>query len=459
MTTREPRAEADPARAGISIYNTMTRQKEPLQTIEPGKVRMYVCGVTPYDSAHVGHGMSMTSFDVIRRYLEHRGYEVRHIQNFTDIDDKIINRANAEGIDPDALTERFIEEWHAQMRALNVLPASYYPRATEEVGPIIAMVQGLIDQDFAYVIDGDVYFRVRAFAGYGKLSHRDLDDLLSGARIEVDERKEDPLDFALWKAAKPGEPSWESPWGPGRPGWHIECSAMSSTYLGGQVDIHGGGADLIFPHHENEIAQSEAYLGVEPFARYWVHNGLVRAGTEKMSKSLGNFVRLKEIVDRGLGPAFRLMVLQSHYRAPVTYTDEGLLAAERGLSRLRAAVDPSAASLAVAEDGSDATTDLAALAEDVRRRFHQAMDDDFNAPEALAALFDLAGVLGLDLEADAAATSADAAPFIDLLLRVREELRQRREWTLSDLIRDELGKLEVAVEDTPVGATWTQRRG
>jgi cysteinyl-tRNA synthetase len=485
MTALQPRAETDPATAEIRVYNTLSRRKEPLHTIEPGKVRMYVCGVTPYDSAHVGHGMSLMSFDVIRRYLEHRGYEVRHIQNFTDIDDKIINRANAEDIDPDQLTERYIAEWHAQMRALNVLPATHYPRATEEIGPIVAMVQGLIDRDYAYVVEGDVYYRVRSFAGYGKLSHRDLDDLLSGARIEIDERKEDPLDFALWKAAEPGEPSWESPWGPGRPGWHIECSAMSSTYLGGQVDIHGGGADLIFPHHENEIAQSEAFLGVEPFARYWVHNGLVRVGAEKMSKSLGNFVRLKEIVDRGLGPAFRLMVLQSHYRAPVTYTDEGLLAAERGLSRLRAAVDPSA-SAAAAEDGSDAPTDLAALAEDVRRRFHQAMDDDFNAPEALAALFDLArainrargagesaeaieparvtlldlaGVLGLDLETDSGLTAADAAPFIDLLLRVREELRQRREWALSDLIRDELGKLEVVVEDTPAGATWTQRRG
>jgi cysteinyl-tRNA synthetase len=348
------------------------------------------------------------------------------------------------------------------------------------------MVQGLIDRDHAYVVDGDVYFRVRSFQGYGKLSHRDLDDLLAGARIEVDERKEDPLDFALWKAAKPGEPSWESPWGPGRPGWHIECSAMSSTYLDGQVDIHGGGADLIFPHHENEIAQSEAFLGVEPFARYWVHNGLVRVGTEKMSKSLGNFVPLKEIAERGLGPAFRLMVLQSHYRVPLTYTEEGLLAAERGLSRLRAAADPAATATAAAEDGIDAATDLAALAEDVRCRFHQAMDDDFNAPEALAALFDLArainrargagepadgielaratlvdlaGVLGLDLEVNAAAPAGDAAPFIELLLRVREELRQQREWSLSDLIRDELGKLGVVVEDTPAGATWTQRRG
>jgi cysteinyl-tRNA synthetase len=486
MTVPQADAETESATAEVHVYNSLTRRKEPLRTIEPGKVRMYVCGVTPYDSAHVGHGMSLMSFDVIRRYLEHRGYEVRHIQNFTDIDDKIINRANAEGIDPDDLTDHYIEEWHAQMRALNVLPAAHYPRATEEVGPIITMVQGLIDRGHAYAVDGDVYFRVRSFADYGKLSHRNLDDLLSGARIEVDERKDDPLDFALWKAAKPGEPSWESPWGPGRPGWHIECSAMSLTYLGGQVDIHGGGADLIFPHHENEIAQSEAFLGVEPFARYWVHNGLVRVGTEKMSKSLGNFVRLKEIVDRGLGPAFRLMVLQSHYRAPVTYTDEGLLAAERGLSRLRAAADPAATALATGDDGSEATTELAALAEDAWRRFHQAMDDDFNAPEALAGLFDLArainrargagepaeaidlarttlvdlaGVLGLDLEVDAATATADAAPFIDLLLRVREELRQRREWALSDLIRDELGKLEVVVEDTPAGATWTQRRG
>jgi cysteinyl-tRNA synthetase len=486
MTAHRPEAETAPPMAGIQVYNTLTRRKEPLHTIEPGKVRMYVCGVTPYDSAHVGHGMSLISFDVIRRYLEHRGYEVRHIQNFTDIDDKIINRANAEHIDPDALTESYIAEWHAEMRRLNVLPASHYPRATEEIGPIIAMVQGLIDRGHAYAVDGDVYFRVRSFAGYGKLSHRDLDDLLAGARIEVDERKEDPLDFALWKAAKPGEPSWESPWGRGRPGWHIECSAMSSTYLDGQIDIHGGGADLIFPHHENEIAQSEAFLGVEPFARYWVHNGLVRAGAEKMSKSLGNFVRLKELVDRGLGAAFRLMILQSHYRAPLTYTEEGLLAAERGLSRLRAAADPTGLSMAATDDGVDTTTDLAALAEDVRCQFHEAMDDDFNAPEALAALFDLARainrargagepaasiaparvilvdlarVLGLDLEDDSAAAAADAAPFIDLLLRVREELRQRREWALSDLIRDELGKLEVVVEDTPAGATWTQRRG
>jgi cysteinyl-tRNA synthetase len=327
---------------------------------------------------------------------------------------------------------------------------------------------------------------VRSFPEYGKLSHRSLDDLLSGARIEIDERKEDPLDFALWKSAKPGEPWWESPWGKGRPGWHIECSAMSSTYLDGQVDIHGGGADLIFPHHENEIAQSEAYLGVEPFARYWVHNGLVRVGAEKMSKSLGNFVRLREILDRGLGQAFRLMILQSHYRAPLTYTDEGLLAAERGLERLRAAADPNAVSAPGGEGAEAEAVDLPALAAETDRRFHEAMDDDFNASEALAAIFDLArginrargegtpverieparralvelaGILGLDLEYEPELAATDAEPFIDLLLRVREELRQKREWALSDLIRDELGKLEVVVEDTPAGATWSRRRG
>src|SRR5688500_13157532 len=279
-STRQQRPDS---RGPLRIYNTMTRRKEPFATIEPGKVRMYVCGVTPYASAHIGHGMSAIVFDVIRRYLEHRGYEVRHAQNFTDVDDKIIARANREGVDPLALVDRLIEEWLAETDALGTKRATVYPRVTEEIGPIIQFVEGLVAKGHAYVVEGDVYFRVRGFPGYGKLSHRSLDDLLAGARIEVDERKDDPLDFALWKAAKPGEPAWESPWGPGRPGWHIECSAMSATYLDGEMDIHGGGADLIFPHHENEIAQSEAYLGREPFARYWVHNGLLQLGGEKMS--------------------------------------------------------------------------------------------------------------------------------------------------------------------------------
>jgi cysteinyl-tRNA synthetase len=478
----------------IHIYNTLTRRKEPLATIEPGRVRMYVCGVTPYDAAHIGHGMSTTVFDVIRRYLEHRGYAVRHVQNFTDIDDKIIARANAEGIDPDELTEGLIAQWHAETAELNALPATVYPRATQEVGPIVAMIEGLIANGHAYEVEGDVYYKVRSFPDYGKLSGRDLDDLLSGARIEVDERKADPLDFALWKAAKPGEPSWESPWGPGRPGWHIECSAMSSTYLDGEVDIHGGGADLIFPHHENEIAQSEAFLGRQPFARYWVHNGLVRLGGEKMSKSLGNFVRLREILDRGLGPAFRLMVLQGHYRAPLTYTDEGLLAAERGLQRLRAAADPAAAGPLAPDAGppepamhaSRAATDLEAAVTEADRGFHEAMDDDFNAPVAVAALFDLArvvnraraegtppgaveparrklvelaGVLGLTLDPLTPDGAGDAGPFVDLLLKVRGELRAAKQWALSDMIRDELAGLGIAVEDTAQGASWERRRG
>ena len=488
MTATALDQQPERARAAktIRLYNTLSRRKEPFETIEPGRVRMYVCGVTPYDSAHIGHGMSLITFDVIRRYLEHRGYQVRHIQNFTDIDDKIIARATAQGIDPDALTEGFIAEWLDEARALNVLPATHYPRATEEVGPIIDMVRGLIERGHAYEVEGDVYFRVRSFPDYGRLSHRDIDDLLAGARIEVDERKDDPLDFALWKAAKPGEPSWPSPWGPGRPGWHIECSAMSSSYLDGQIDIHGGGADLIFPHHENEIAQSEAFLGVAPFARHWVHNGLVRVGADKMSKSLGNFVRLKEIVDRGLGPAFRLMILQSHYRAPLTYSEEGLLAAERGLSRLRTAASPEASSQTLDEDETAAAADLALLIDQTDRQFLEAMDDDFNAPMAVAALFDLArqinrvrsgaydnkdvepmrlklialaGVLGLDLAEPEAHGGAEASPFIDLLLRVREELRRRREWELADTIRNELGELEVLVEDTPAGATWSWRRG
>jgi cysteinyl-tRNA synthetase len=467
--------------AQIQLYNTMTRRKEPFETIDSGKVRMYVCGVTPYASAHIGHGMSAIVFDVIRRYLEHRGYSVRHAVNFTDVDDKIIARANREGVDPLALVNRLIEEWLIETDGLGIKRATVYPRVSEEVGPIISFVEGLIAKGHAYVVEGDVYFRVRKFPGYGKLSHRSLDDLLAGARIEVDERKDDPLDFALWKAAKPGEPSWDSPWGPGRPGWHIECSAMSATYLDGEMDIHGGGADLIFPHHENEIAQSEAYLGHEPFARYWVHNGLLQLGGEKMSKSIGNLVPLRELLDRGLAPAFRLMVLQSHYRAPLTYTEEGLLAAERGLERLRVAASPGPV---LPEDGTKddpgAAAELELLIEEAPARFYAGMGDDFDTPRAVAALFELgrainrardagvapdrleaarttliglADVLGLDLAARETA-AGDAKPFVDLLVQIRQELREAKQWALSDRIRDGLRELGVVVEDGPAGSTW-----
>jgi cysteinyl-tRNA synthetase len=343
------------------------------------------------------------------------------------------------------------------------------------------MIEGLIEKGFAYVVDGDVFYRVRNFSEYGKLSHRDIDDLLAGARIEVDERKEDPLDFALWKAAKPGEPSWQSPWGPGRPGWHIECSAMCTHHLGGMVDIHGGGADLIFPHHENEIAQSEAYLGRKPFARYWIHNGLLQFGGDKMSKSIGNIVRIRDLIDRGLAQAFRLMVLQSHYRAPLTFSEEGLAAADRGLDRLRSAASWDAA----APTGGDAEPSdhqsLEAVAASTDRRFHQAMDDDFDTPVAVAALFDLArainraktagqpersieparrtlielgAVLGLQLEVEERAEVGDAAPFIDLLVQVRDRLRSAKQWALADMIRDELAKRGITLADAPTGTTW-----
>jgi cysteinyl-tRNA synthetase len=465
----------------LYIYNTLTRQKERFETIEPGVVRMYVCGVTPYASAHVGHAMSLVVFDVIRRYLEHRGYRVRHVQNFTDIDDKIIARAQQEGVTPAEIVEPLIAAWHEESRALNVLPATIYPRATTEIPFIISMIEGLIEKGFAYVADGDVYYRVRAFSEYGKLSHRDIDELLAGARIEVDERKDDPLDFALWKAAKPGEPSWPSPWGPGRPGWHIECSAMCTHHLGGAVDIHGGGADLIFPHHENEIAQSEAYLGKKPFARYWIHNGLLQFGGDKMSKSIGNIVRIRDLIDRGLAPAFRLMVLQSHYRAPLTFSEEGLAAADRGLERLRSAARPEATAAIARESTSPDHQQLETIAALTDRRFHQAMNDDFDTPVAVAALFDLArainrarteglpestieparrtlvelgAVLGLQLEAEETVSAGDAAPFIDLLVQVRDALRSAKQWALADMIRDELAKRGITVADGPAGTTW-----
>jgi cysteinyl-tRNA synthetase len=461
----------------IQIYNTLSRRKERFETIEPGVVRMYVCGVTPYDSAHVGHAMSVIVFDVIRRYLEHRGYDVRHAPNFTDIDDKIIARANRDGIAPNEITERYIADWLTETRELNVLPATICPRATQEIPAIVAMIEGLIARGFAYQVEGDVYYRVRAFSGYGKLSHRNLEDLLAGARIDVDERKGDPLDFALWKSAKPGEPNWPSPWGAGRPGWHIECSAMCSRHLGGVVDIHGGGADLIFPHHENEIAQSEAYLGRQPFSRYCVHNGLVDFAGDKMSKSIGNIVRIRELLDRGLGGAFRLMILQSHYRAPLTFSEEGLAAAERGLDRLRAAAAPAGGGPLATQGGDE----LGALAAQTDARFHEAMDDDFDTPRAVAALFDLgravnrtksegenaahiepareilielSEILGLVLTVAEDPLPGDAAPFIDLLVRVRDELRAARQWQLADTIRDGLAERGIAIADGPTGSTW-----
>jgi cysteinyl-tRNA synthetase len=460
----------------LHVYNTMTRRKELFETIEPGVVRMYVCGVTPYSDAHVGHGLSAIVFDVIRRYLEWKGYTVFHAQNFTDIDDKIIDRSNNENLDPMDLVNELIDRYKDEMGALNNLPATFYPRATEQVPHMIEMIQGLIERGVAYEVEGgDVNYAVTNFEEYGKLSHRKLEDLLAGARIEVDERKAHPMDFALWKAAKPGEPFWESPWGPGRPGWHIECSVMARRHLGPRIDIHGGGADLIFPHHENEIAQSEAFSDSRPFANYWMHNALLQLGGEKMSKSIGNLVNIREILDAGNGDAFRFYVLQTHYRHPLTFSQEGLESAGRGLERLQASVRE------VAEVSGEPSDHVAEAIERARKHFETAMDDDFNTPVAVSVLFELARlanqsegsdrgsvqqailglarILGLNVLPGAGnAASENSAPFIDLLVELRQELREKREWELSDRIRDRLAGLGVVVEDSPTGSTWRQGR-
>ena len=450
----------------MRLYNTMSRR---LEEFAPAgdEVKMYVCGITPYDHSHLGHAMSYVIFDVVRRYLEFSGFKVRHVQNYTDIDDRIIMRANAQGLPIDQVAETYIREYEEEMRELNITPAHEYPRATQEIPQIIEMVQRLVEKGNAYQADGDVYFRVRSKADYGKLSGRDpsREGLMVGARVEPGEAKEDPADFALWKGAKPGEPAWESPWGPGRPGWHIECSAMSYRYLGATLDIHGGGQDLIFPHHENEIAQSEAYTGVQPFVRYWMHNGWLSLHEEKMSKSLGNIVTVREGLDRYGADGIRIFVLTSHYRAPLTYGEEGLEAGKRAAERLRIAVSLSAGEAEpAAEDG------------DFRERFIEAMDDDLNTAGALAVLFDLsheinrardegrgavegqetlrelAGVLGLTLREPQAAQAA--GPFIDLLVDLREELRGQKLFELADRVRARLAELGVILEDETEGTRW-----
>ncbi len=449
----------------MKLYNTMSRRLEEF-TPSGDEVKMYVCGITPYDHSHVGHAMSYIVFDVLRRYLEFRGYKVRHVQNYTDIDDRIIMRANARGISFQDLAGEYIREYEEEMRELNITPAHHYPRATEEIPTIINMIEALIAKGHAYATeDGDVYFAVRSKPDYGKLSGRTVDAMMAGARVEPGEQKRDPADFALWKAAKPGEPSWDSPWGAGRPGWHIECSAMSYRLLGPTIDIHGGGQDLIFPHHENEIAQSEAFTGVKPFVRYWVHNGWLTLGEEKMSKSLGNIVTVREALDRYGADGLRIFVLTSHYRAPLTYSEEGLEAGKRAAERLR---------LAAALPGGNGQPPVDPAP--YRQRFTEAMDDDLNTAGALAALFDLAreinrardegrdtaaaqaalrelaAVLGLTLRERPA--DQQASPFIDLLVELRNELRAKKEFALADSIRARLGQLGIILEDGPQGTRW-----
>jgi cysteinyl-tRNA synthetase len=457
----------------IQVYNTLTRKKEPFEPLEPGKVRMYVCGPTVYDKAHVGHAMSVLVFDIIRRYLEFKGYQVEHVMNYTDVDDKIIQRAAVEGKEPLEVAQRYINEFKQHLKDLHVLPATEYPRATEVIGEIIEVVEDLIAEGFAYQADGDVYYRVEKFSDYGKLSGRKLEDMEAGSRIDVDSRKEHPMDFALWKAAKPNEPSWESPWGEGRPGWHIECSVMSLTFLGEQIDIHGGGNDLVFPHHENEIAQSEA-LTHKQFARYWIHNGMMQLSGAKMSKSVGNLVTVERFLENYHPDVLRMMVLNSSYRSPLTFNDETIQHARKALQRLRAALKP-----ALPQD-SWKGNGLQQAAERAENQFVQAMDDDFNSASALGHLFELVkeinqaraqgadqealdvgqdtlrkltAVFGLDLE-DQGTNGGDADAFIELLIEVREKLREEKLWELSDRIRDRLQTLGVVLEDTPQGTIW-----
>jgi len=460
----------------LMIYNTITHTKESFETIEPGVVRMYVCGPTVYDKAHVGHAMSSIVFDVIRRWLEYKDFRVKHVMNYTDVEDKVIRRANELGVDPLSLANKYVEEYDQHLRDLNVLPATVNPRASTEIEAITIMVEGLIERGYAYEVDGDVYFRVAQDEDYGKLSGRCLDEMHAGARLAVNERKEDPADFALWKAAKPGEPAWDSPWGLGRPGWHIECSAMSFHHLGEQIDIHGGGNDLIFPHHENEIAQSESLTG-KPFARYWVHNGMLQLHGEKMSKSLGNIVSVEEFLSEHDGNILRMVILNAGYRKPLKFNEDVIKQAKRAWERLRAALRPASQSL---KGPPQAVTDLAEKVKETRVGFEAAMDDDFNTPGALGHLFELvrainqardagveagelgkaqedlrilSGVLGLELEVDQV-MGHEAASFIDLLIEVRQELRQVQQWTLADLIRDRLVDLGVILEDGKGETTW-----
>ena len=462
----------------LCIFNTLTRQKDNFETVQPGKVSMYVCGPTVYDKAHVGHAMSALVFDIIRRYLEYRGYEVRHVMNYTDVDDKIIIRANKLNMDPIKLAEKYINEYQQHLVELNILPATVYPRATQEIPQIVNMIKELGENGYAYEVDGDVYFRVNRDEDYGRLSGRKLEDMQAGARIDVDVRKEHPMDFALWKAAKPGEPAWDSPWGKGRPGWHIECSAMNLHHLGEQIDIHGGGNDLVFPHHENEIAQTESITG-KPFARYWVHNGMMQFGGEKMSKSLGNLVTIEEFLSKHEGDMLRMMVLNSSYRNPITYSDEVLIQSERALDRLRQALRPASTgsgSEAAAEFGEKLRQQM----ETTRQGFIDSMDDDFNSAGGLGYLFELVrvtnqardaglgqeaiseaqdllcelmGVFGLRVEKKLE-EAAQAAPFIDLLVQLRRDLRQQKLWALADTVRNSLTELGVVLEDSREGTTW-----
>lgn len=477
----------------LKIYNTATRRKEDFVPQNPPEVTMYNCGPTVYDYFHIGNARNFVVADTIRRYLQHSGYKVRFAQNFTDVDDKIINRSNETGEPWDQLAERFTREYFRASEALGVQHADIHPRATQHINDMQALIQKLIDKGLAYAKDGSVYYRVRAFSSYGALSGKDVNDLMEGARVEVGEHKEDPLDFALWKAAKPGEPSWDSPWGKGRPGWHIECSAMSMRHLGKTIDIHSGATDLIFPHHENERAQSMGATD-EPFVRYWVHNGFLTINKEKMSKSLGNFFTIDQVLEKVPASAVRFYLLSAHYRHPLDYSDTGLEEAKSAVGRIREAVDTAEKLLRARQiTASPLATPPEELAR-FEKEFSEAMDDDFNTQKAMSVLFEavsllnekrqqlakskepgelgsqiatliatihsLLDVLGLDqlifgqAEASSSQDSALNEQLLDLLVQTRQMAKQAKQFAVADHVRDELAKLGIRLQDYPTGTIW-----
>lgn len=477
----------------IKVYNTLTKRKEDFVPIVPGKASIYVCGVTPYNHPHVGNARPFVTWDVIHRFLEHEGYDVTHVQNFTDIDDKIINTANEEGVQWYDVCNRYIDSYFEVMDKLHVKRVHVYPRVSEHIADIIKTVQTLIDNGYAYVVDGDVYYSVEKFDHYGELSGRNLEDMMAGARVDVDDRKKNPMDFALWKAAKPGEPSWTSPWGEGRPGWHIECSTMSMKYLGESFDFHGGGSDLIFPHHENEIAQSEGCTGKHPFVHYWLHNGFITVNEEKMSKSLGNFFMVIDILKHYDPETLRFFIVSTHYRSPLDFSDARLTEAQKSLARLRTAKENLIALQEMMSAGAtDESMQLRAKALELRDVFMEAMRDDFNTALAISHMFalgkeiniyhkavteagckpdgklldilahvfaEMCSIIGVleETAAPAAADDSKEAELVEMIIGMRQEARAAKNYALADNLRNQLTALGIVLEDTPQGVKWKKQ--
>lgn len=463
----------------MKIYNTLTRTKEEFVPMEPGKVKMYVCGPTVYDYIHIGNARPYVIFDTIRRYMEYKGFEVNYVQNFTDVDDKIINKAIKEGVDSKVISERYIAEALKDAEGLNVEPATKNPKVTEEMSEIIEMIKTLIEKGHAYEVDGSVFYDTKSFEGYGRLSGKNIDELEAGARIEVDNAKKSPMDFVLWKPKKPGEPAWQSPWGEGRPGWHIECSVMAKKYLGDTIDIHAGGEDLIFPHHENEIAQSEAANGVQ-FAKYWMHNGFINVNNEKMSKSKGNFFTLRDIVAEVPYDVVRFFILSGHYRSPINFSRELMQAAGNGLDRIKSCAKKLEFLIKSAEGTmSDKEKELAADCDKFRVQFEAAMDDDFNTANAITAIFDtvkfansnidensskefietvekefrsLCEILGIQVTEKQVQADVEK---IEALIAQRSEAKKNKDYARADEIRAQLTDMGILIEDTRAGVRWS----